>query len=359
LYGEAASGEKADGRIDETLARDCGSECGSCKIDPKIPNGSWMLAPRQIEMTSVAQRAARSIAHVRLLIGLVALCLNPAVSHGREADSGSQARDGQHGLATLPAVLGGSDFWIRRHGELVHIGELLRDRVARHNATCSSVASDDTPVNQACLQEQQALTAAIAARRREIASFNRDVAAAVASGDLRPTVKIGVPAVIRGDVYTEGPDGQRHKLTASDSLQLYDHVTSGPTGHLDIVLEDKTRFTIGPNADVILDHFVYDPDTSTTQLVLQVVKGQFRLVTGVLNRMRPDAFKVKLPVGTIGIRGTDVEVDLAPDGAGVIKLLSGDAVYVPDNGDPSTPLAAGQSVRVAKDGSLGEPTPVR
>jgi len=39
-------------------------------------------------------------------------------------------------------------------------------------------------------------------------------------------------------------------------------IVTGSDGHMQLLLLDETVFTIGPNSDIVVDEFVYDPDTS-------------------------------------------------------------------------------------------------
>ncbi|TPW21261.1 MAG: RTX toxins and related Ca2+-binding protein, partial [Elusimicrobia bacterium] len=65
----------------------------------------------------------------------------------------------------------------------------------------------------------------------------------------------------------------------------------------------------------------YDPSTDAGKVSAQVTKGVFRFVTGKVARKKPDGMKVKLPVGTIGIRGTIAGGRVEADGSALIALL--------------------------------------
>jgi hypothetical protein len=118
---------------------------------------------------------------------------------------------------------------------------------------------------------------------------------------------IGVAAAVRGVVHA-APPGQTvgRVIGSGQPVYLNDHVTTGPDGRLQLLLLDQTTFTIGPNSDMVLDEFVYDPKTGLGKVSAQILKGFFRFVTGKIAQARPSSMKVVLPVGTIGIRGTMV-----------------------------------------------------
>ena len=72
-----------------------------------------------------------------------------------------------------------------------------------------------------------------------------------------------------------------------------------------ITFLDKTTLRLGPNSNVTVDRFVYDPNPDKSAFVLTVSQGALRFVSGV---MRSDKYKIHTPGATIGIRGTVVDV---------------------------------------------------
>ena len=112
---------------------------------------------------------------------------------------------------------------------------------------------------------------------------------------------------VRGRVQATSPgEAVGHVIASGKPLFLNDHVTTDKAGKLQVMLLDETVFTLGPNADMVLDDFVYDPTTQAGRVTASITKGVFRFVTGKIARNNPSSMKVKLPVGTIGIRGTIV-----------------------------------------------------
>lgn len=158
------------------------------------------------------------------------------------------------------------------------------------------------------------------------------LAVSAASAAVLPAVptgltSIGVAAAVRGSVRATAP-GQTvgRDLASGKPVFLNDHVTTGAGARMQIMLLDQTVFTIGPNSDMMLDEFVYDPKTNAGKVSAQITKGVFRFVTGKIAQRDPSDMKVKLPVGTIGIRGTMVEGSV--DGKNADILLTGPG---PDN----------------------------
>jgi hypothetical protein len=55
----------------------------------------------------------------------------------------------------------------------------------------------------------------------------------------------------------------------------------------------------------VIDRYVYDPDRSVGETVLQATKGAFRFATGRIKEMKDHKIAVSTPVADIGVRGTE------------------------------------------------------
>ncbi len=115
----------------------------------------------------------------------------------------------------------------------------------------------------------------------------------------------GVTAAVRGRVEVAlRPGAIGRQVRSGEPVYLGNAVSSGPDSGMQIVLLDETTFTIGPNSELVIDEFVYDPRSSAGKVGASIAKGVFRFVTGKVARENPEAMRIKLPSGTIGIRGT-------------------------------------------------------
>src|SRR6516225_11907061 len=99
--------------------------------------------------------------------------------------------------------------------------------------------------------------------------------------------------------------GNSQTLGAGSELFANETVRTGNLGQADLVFVDKTNLTVGPTSEVLLDKFVYDPTGPKGKVVLQLSRGAFRFVTGTQDHK---AYAVNTPHGSLGVRGTTVEV---------------------------------------------------
>jgi hypothetical protein len=118
-------------------------------------------------------------------------------------------------------------------------------------------------------------------------------------------INIGVASAVRGLVKASVPGGPAGRVVETGkAVYARDKVVTGPDAKLQVLLLDQTSFTMGPNSEMELDEFVFDPNTSVGKVSAKITKGAFRFVTGKVARRDPAAMQVTTPVGTIGIRGT-------------------------------------------------------
>jgi hypothetical protein len=163
--------------------------------------------------------------------------------------------------------------------------------------------------------------------------------------------RIGAAANVSGDVSVVR-SGKKEKVGPGFAVHANDHVVLGPDGHLQVLLLDETVFTLGPNSDMVLDEFVYDPSTSVSKIIATITKGVFRFVTGKVKRAESDDSRFRFAYGTIGIRGTDFEANMTGSGAGTVTLYSGSIDYTDAKTKEVLTLRPGETLTIAIGGSL-------
>ena len=165
---------------------------------------------------------------------------------------------------------------------------------------------------------------------------------------------IGVVAFKTGEVQISRDQAQFMPASLGEQIFLEDKIQTSEDGRLQILLKDETTFTLGPNAELIIDKFVYDPDVSNVEVSIK--SGAFRFISGATASSGPDAVKLKLPKATLSIRGTEVIGDISPVGTQII-LMSGIINVITDN-DIKEISQHGWGVEVDENGDISEPSPV-
>ena len=138
--------------------------------------------------------------------------------------------------------------------------------------------------------------------------------------------RIGTAASTRPSVEAVA-GGNTQTLSAGSEIYANQTVRTGNRGMADLVFLDKTNLSVGPTSEVRLDKFVYDPTGSSGSVVLQATRGAFRFVTG---SQAKQAYQVSTPHGTLGVRGTVVELLVNKPGEECVtklRLVEGEAEY--------------------------------
>ena len=113
--------------------------------------------------------------------------------------------------------------------------------------------------------------------------------------------KVGVTSATDGDPLGKPPDGAERVLRVGVDVQANEVITTKAGDRAHLMFLDGTSLTVGPDASLVIDKFVYDPNSKTGDLAITASKGVFRLVGGKISKT--NAIAVNTPSNSIGIRG--------------------------------------------------------
>ncbi len=131
------------------------------------------------------------------------------------------------------------------------------------------------------------------------------LAAGAASAQLAGEVEFA-----RGVGFAQTPGQGPRTLGKGLSLREGDRLTTSEGASAIIKLDDGTRMTIRPNSEMILQQYHFKENAPDNSMLMQLVRGGFRAVTGLISKNSPNAAKVQTSTATIGIRGTDFDARL-------------------------------------------------
>ena len=156
--------------------------------------------------------------------------------------------------------------------------------------------------------------------------------------------KIGVAAAAQNQV--EGLQGGATRTLAAGSQVFQDEtIRTGAQSMAQLLFLDETSLSIGPQSEVKLDRFVYNPATGAGDVVLSTTKGAFRFITGSQD---PTHYELKTPFASIGVRGTILDCNQTD--AGIYCTTEEGTVIIIVNGVPYT-LGPGEALWIPADGS--------
>ena len=71
-------------------------------------------------------------------------------------------------------------------------------------------------------------------------------------------------------------------------VQANELITTSANDRAHLVFLDGTSLTVGPNARLTIDKFVFDPNTKKGELAINASKGVLRLVGGKISKTNAD-----------------------------------------------------------------------
>ena len=128
---------------------------------------------------------------------------------------------------------------------------------------------------------------------------------AVSAQDQRSGTLKGVTGDVR---LSQG--GAAHAAQEGGGLQQADRILTGRDGSATFTLKDGTVVSVGPNSTLDLAIVQFDATTQDGNLMLSLLQGTIRVVTGWLGKMHPGQVKFVTPTSVVGVRGTDFIVEV-------------------------------------------------
>jgi hypothetical protein len=118
-----------------------------------------------------------------------------------------------------------------------------------------------------------------------------------------------------------------------------DRLTTSEGASAIVRLEDGTRMTVRPNSEIVISQYRFRENATDNNMLLQMVRGGFRAVTGLIAKSSPQAAKVQTSTATIGIRGTDFDARLCTRDCGA------ESARVAESARPNAVLASAKVVQ--------------
>lgn len=190
-------------------------------------------------------------------------------------------------------------------------------------------------------------------------TITRAVIATTAMVLCSATPGLSAPAVgsvdkVQATVDAQRAEGTTTRLKPASSVNFKDRLVSGPAARMEATLKDGTKLTLGENATLKIDEFVYNPGQEGNRLALDV-NGAFLFVGGKIEGPTGGNVAINTPVGTLGVRGTTVWGGPVDSGYGVI-VLDGLVSVTTKDGQVVT-LKKGQGTMIHFNGKASDAAP--
>ncbi len=166
----------------------------------------------------------------------------------------------------------------------------------------------------------------------------------------------------RGVGFAQSPGQGPRTLGKGLPLREGDRLTTSDGASAVIKLQDGTRMTVRPNSELVLQQYQFKENGADNSMLMQLVRGGFRAVTGLIAKGSPNAARVQTNTATIGIRGTDFDArvckgDCAAESARIVdaarpNAIQASAKIVTAQGDVSAVDPQGQRRRLVAGGAV-------
>jgi hypothetical protein len=126
----------------------------------------------------------------------------------------------------------------------------------------------------------------------------------------------------RGDVTAIGGNGIIRQLKRRDSVYSHEIIKTGENSKVQIRFIDNALLALKQNSELNIKAYVYsEVNDKDNQVIMELLTGGFRTLTGKIGKGNKEAYTVDTPVASIGIRGTlyDVHISLNKILVGVWK----------------------------------------
>lgn len=145
-----------------------------------------------------------------------------------------------------------------------------------------------------------------------------------------------------GDVSAVAPDGKRRPLVKGSQI-LVGETVSIQQGRAQLRFADGAYMSLQPGTEFKIEEFRFTgTQDGTESIVMHLLKGGMRTITGLIGRANRQNYKLRTEVATIGIRGTEFSVRYTDS----IEVFCAEGAIFVQNEAGTVPLSSGEGARV-------------
>lgn len=154
------------------------------------------------------------------------------------------------------------------------------------------------------------------------------------------------------------PSEPTRLLMVGGNIFQRERVQTDNDGQAQLLFRDGSTITVGPNSDLVLDEYVYDPAAGTGRLAASLSTGLLRFVGGRISKDSP--VSIKTPTGEVAVRGGVmlVSVDAGTGATSATFLYGKEMRLTGTKGNIEVITRPGFSSTIAPGGAPSPPLPV-
>ncbi len=132
--------------------------------------------------------------------------------------------------------------------------------------------------------------------------------------------------ISKGSVVALAEDGTKRPLKRRSQFFSGDTITTGKLSSVQLRFVDKALMTVKADTELNITQYLFKQQGAapgSDKALMKLVKGGFRTITGQIGKGDKSAYTVNTPAASIGIRGTNYEVQQEGKDAFVMAVYSG------------------------------------
>jgi hypothetical protein len=114
---------------------------------------------------------------------------------------------------------------------------------------------------------------------------------------------VGVVKTVEGGAVIER-GGETIAVNPGMEIMQADVVKTGRQGTVGLVFSDDARISMGPNSEIAVDDYLFEPLEDDLSFVLRLIRGTVSFLSGQMTKLSPESVQLLMPAATIGVRGT-------------------------------------------------------
>ncbi len=113
--------------------------------------------------------------------------------------------------------------------------------------------------------------------------------------------KVGITAAINPKAAGEPPNQAVEQLVIGQNVVHNEKISTFDKGKVQLLFADQSTLTLGPNSEIVIDKYVYDPQKEVGAMTATVTTGLLRYVGGKISKKSGVEFVT--PSGAVTVRG--------------------------------------------------------
>ena len=136
--------------------------------------------------------------------------------------------------------------------------------------------------------------------------------------------EIGTTTAVTVLTTGQPPGSAVRRLEIGTNVVANERVVTSQSGRAQMIFHDRSSLIVAPNSNLVLDEYVYDPETKAGKVIFSTTKGFFRFVGGIISKKNKVEFRT--PLATIALRGGIADVNVSQKSVVAIKHFGVDVV---------------------------------